>query len=151
MSSIRAESCVRAFLFNWVVRFVVPSVLTLDRGAQFTSSNWTRVCSSLRISLSTTTSFHPQSNTILKRFHRSLKTVLCARLAGMDWFLHVPLVLLGLRSVPKAWISSHCSCRVVSFCLLGSYNGLNKLSLDSQFLCLIMFLLLRLHLFHQPS
>ena len=48
-----------------------------------------------------TTSFHPQSNGIIERFHRSLKTALCARLAGSDWFLHLPLVLLGLCSVRK--------------------------------------------------
>ena len=34
-------------------------------------------------------------------FHRSLKTMLHAHLAGSDWFLHLPLVLLGLCSVPK--------------------------------------------------
>ena len=38
---------------------------------------------------------------MIERFHRSLKTVLRAHLAGSDWFLHLPLVLLGLRSVPK--------------------------------------------------
>ena len=46
--------------------------------------------------------FHPQSNGIFECFHRSLKTALCARLAGSNWFLHLRLfVLLGLRSVPK--------------------------------------------------
>ena len=38
---------------------------------------------------------------MIERFHRSLKTVLCAQLAGSDWFPHLPLVLLGLRSVSK--------------------------------------------------
>ena len=56
---------------------------------------------SLGISPSTTNSFHPQSNGIIEHFHRSLKTVLHVRLAGLDWFLHLPLVLLGLWSVPK--------------------------------------------------
>ena len=46
-------------------------------------------------------SFHPQSNGRIECFHRSLKTALCACLAGSDWFNHLPLVFLGLQSVPK--------------------------------------------------
>ena len=38
---------------------------------------------------------------MIKRFHRLLKTALSACLAGSDWFNQLPLVLLGLRSVPK--------------------------------------------------
>ena len=101
MSSITAQPFVRAFLFTCVAMYGVPSVLTSDSGAQFTSSIWTSVCCSLGISLSTTTSFHPQSNGIIEQFHRSLKTAFRARLAGLNWFPHLPLVLLGLQSVPK--------------------------------------------------
>ena len=34
-------------------------------------------------------------------FHSSLKSALRSQLAGLDSFLHLPLVLLGLRTVPK--------------------------------------------------
>ena len=71
MSSISDESCVHAFISAWVSRFGVSAVLTLDRGCQFTSSIWTGVCSVLGISASNTTSFHPQSNGMVERFHRS--------------------------------------------------------------------------------
>ena len=102
------------------------SVLTSDGETQFTSSIWTGVCRFLGISLSTTYSFHPPSNCIIECFHRSLKTALCACLAGSDWFLHLPLVLLGLRSVPNGFLSLRLSlvlpsqylvssCRVLSF------------------------------------
>ena len=73
LSSITAESCVRAFLLTWVARFGVPSVLTLDLGTQFMSSVWTRVCPSPGISPSTTTSLHPQSNSMIERFHQQLQ------------------------------------------------------------------------------
>ena len=66
-----------------------------------TSSVWARVCSSLGIYASTTTVFHPQSNGTIERFHCSLKSALPSQLAGSDWFLHLSLVLLGLRTVPK--------------------------------------------------
>ena len=55
----------------------------------------------LKISHSTTPSFHPQSNGIIERFHRSLKSSLRACLAGQDCVQHLPLVLLGLRITPK--------------------------------------------------
>ena len=38
---------------------------------------------------------------MIERFHRSLKSSLRARAADSDWVSHLPLVLLGLRSVPK--------------------------------------------------
>jgi len=101
LTSISTESCVRAFISTWVARFSVPAILTSDRGTQFTSSVWSGVCATLGISPSTTTSFHPQSNGMIERFHRSLKNSLRARLASSDWFLHLPLVLLGLLTSPR--------------------------------------------------
>ena len=101
LSSISTEACVRAFISSWISRFGVPATLTSDRGAQFTSSVWAGVCRILGISTSQTTSFHPQSNGMIERFHRSLKSSLRARAADSDWVSHLPLVLLGLRSVPK--------------------------------------------------
>ena len=71
LSSILAESCTHAFLSTWISRFGIPAVLTYDRGAQFTSSVWAGVCSSLGISASATNAFHPQSNGMIERFHRS--------------------------------------------------------------------------------
>ena len=91
----------RAFISSWISRFGVPATLTSDRGAQFTSSVWDGVCRILGNFTSQTTSFHPQSNGMIERFHRSLKSSLRARAADSDWVSHLPLVLLGLRSVPK--------------------------------------------------
>ena len=101
LSSISTEACVNAFILAWISRFGVPATLTSDRGAQFTSSVWTAVCHSLGISTSQTTSFHPQSNGMIELFHRSLKSSLRARADDSHWVSHLPLVLLGLRSVPK--------------------------------------------------
>ena len=38
---------------------------------------------------------------MIERFHRSLKTVLKARLTGLNWVEELPWVLLGLRNAPK--------------------------------------------------
>jgi len=85
LSSISTKACVRAFISTWVSRFGVQSTLTSDRGAQFTSSVWTRVYRFLGISASQTMSFHPQLNGMIERFHQSLLVS------------HLPLVLFVLR------------------------------------------------------
>ena len=101
LKSTTVEECARVILRSWIPLFGVPSVITSDQGAQFTSSVWSALCRFLGIVHSPTTSFHPQSNGIVERFHRQLKVSLRGRLAGTDWFHHLPLVLLGLRSIPR--------------------------------------------------
>ena len=123
LSSITAESCVRAFIAAWVARFGVPATLTSDRGSQFVSSIWTGVCRELGIAVSRTTSYHPQANGMIERFHRSLKSSLRARAAGSNWFHHLPLVLLGLRAVPKE-DTGFCSAEAVygsGLCVPGEF------------------------------
>ena len=76
LSSITSESCTCTFISTWVSRFRVPSLLTSNCGAQFTSSVLAGVCSVLGIWRIKTTSFHPQTNGMIERFHRSLKSSL---------------------------------------------------------------------------
>jgi hypothetical protein len=65
------------------------------------SDVWATVCKQLGICHKTTTAYHPQANELVERLHRQLKEALCARLAGVEWELHLPWVLLGLRAAPK--------------------------------------------------
>ena len=74
LSSITSKACARACISMWVSRFEVPALLTLDQGFQFTSSVCSEVCPILGISRIKTTSFHPQSNGMIERFHHSLKS-----------------------------------------------------------------------------
>jgi transposase InsO family protein len=98
LSGTAAADCAAALFSGWIQRFGVPSVITSDRGAQFTSSLWTALCTILAISHVKTTAYHPQSNGLVERFHRRLKEALQARLAGPDWLTHLPWVLLGIRT-----------------------------------------------------
>ena len=86
---------------GWVARFGVPLQMTSDRGRQFISSLWSEMARSLGTQLHRTTSFHPQANGMVERFHRSLKASLRARLHDGNWIDELPWVLLGLRTATK--------------------------------------------------
>jgi Integrase core domain len=101
LQGITAAGCARALFEVWVARFGVPAVLTSDRGPHFTSSVWAVLCEKLQIKHMTTTAYHPQSNGVLERVHRSLKAALCARCGGTRWAEELPWVLLGLRAAPR--------------------------------------------------
>ncbi len=98
LSNIAVADCAAALFTGWIQRFGVPAIITSDRGAQFTSSLWTALCSLLSINHVTTATYHPQSNRLVERFHRRLKEALRARLATSDWMLHLPWVLLSIRT-----------------------------------------------------
>jgi len=62
---------------------------------------WRNVATKLGVRTNFTTSFHPQANGLVERFHRSLKAALRARLTRESWTFELPWVLLGVRSTPR--------------------------------------------------
>jgi cleavage and polyadenylation specificity factor subunit 1 len=107
LTDITATSCARAFIGGWVARFGVPLDMTSDRGAQFTSSLWSAMANTLGTQLHRTTSYHPQANGMVERYHRQLKASLRTRLSGDQWIDELPWVLLGHRVALKEDL--HCS------------------------------------------
>ena len=101
LTDTSAPSCAQALIFHWIARFGVPLDITSDRGSQFTSHLWTSVAQLLGTRSHHTTAYHPQSNGLVERFHRHLKSALRARLTGSNWIRELPWVLLGIRTVPK--------------------------------------------------
>jgi transposase InsO family protein len=98
LPSITLADCARALFAGWISRFRVPSPITSDRGAQFTSALWAALCSLLNINHSPTTTYHPQSNGLVERFHRRLKDALQSRAAAADWHDRLSWVMLSVRA-----------------------------------------------------
>ncbi|GFR97974.1 Pol polyprotein [Elysia marginata] len=101
ITNTSASECAKALIRHWVAHFGVPLDMTSDRGSQFTSAPWTEMNNQLGIQLHRTSAYHPQSNGLVERFHRTLKAALKTRLKGPNWADELPWVLLGLRTVPK--------------------------------------------------
>ena len=74
---------------------------TSDRGSQFTSAVWAAICELLNILHVQTTTYHPEGNCMVERFHRRLKDALRARCASPDWIQHLPWVMLGIHATPR--------------------------------------------------
>ena len=85
LSDTTAASCAQALVFHWIARFGTPLHMSSDRGPQFTSQLWTSISRLLGTQLHHTTAYHPQSNGLVERFHRHLKSALRARLTGPNW------------------------------------------------------------------
>ncbi|KAK3778131.1 hypothetical protein RRG08_052278 [Elysia crispata] len=101
LRSTSTTDCARALIRHWISRFGVPLDLTSDRGPQFAPTLWNEIAQQLKVQLHRTTAYHPQSNGLVERFHRTLKAALKARLQGPNWAEELPWVLLGLRTAPK--------------------------------------------------
>lgn len=95
-----AETVAKAFCNVWVSRFGVPETITTDQGRQFESElflEMTRLFGTHRVR---TTAYHPQSNGLVERFHRTLKAaIMCVD--PKHWCARLPLILLGLRSAVR--------------------------------------------------
>ena len=97
-----SDTVIQAFIEHWIAKFGIPSTVTTDRGRQFTSEAWKKALGRLGIGSETTTSYHPQANGMVERFHRTLKNSLrCAVRASKSWTRSLPWVMLGLRTAPK--------------------------------------------------
>lgn len=101
LTDISTLTCARAFIRQWVAHFGVPAEISSDRGSQFTSQLWSDLTRLLGAHHCRTTAFHPQSNGLIERFHRHMKSALRARLTGPNWMDELPWVMLGIRTAPK--------------------------------------------------
>ena len=78
-----------------------PTLLLPIWGRQFTSTLWQELAELLGAKLTHTTSYHPASNGLVERMHRTPKTALKTQENPTNWFSNLGFVLLGLRAAVK--------------------------------------------------
>ena len=69
MRDMSADTVAQTLVTGWVSHFGVPSIITTDRGGQFESTLWSRLMTLLGTTSFRTTSYHPQANGLVERFH----------------------------------------------------------------------------------
>lgn len=92
-----SESVCRGSYDNWVSRFGVPETVTTDQGKEFESRMTQNLMKFTGCHRIRTTSYHPASNGMVERWHRTLKAAIMCH-DGETWSRSLSSVLLGLRT-----------------------------------------------------
>jgi len=102
LKTIDADTICRTFMATWICRFGAPKHLISDQGRQFESGLFRALVEKLGTTHVHTSAYHPQSNGVLERFHRTFKISLKI-LADNNtrWLDVIPYVLLGWRNTPS--------------------------------------------------
>ena len=99
--NITALTVAKIFFTQYISRFGVPLTITTDQGSQFESKLFNELIKFLGSHRIHTTPYHPQSNGMVERLHRQLKTALLARCNTQNWSEEIPIILLGFRTSIK--------------------------------------------------
>jgi len=99
-----AEICARIFATQIVTRHGTGSQLITDQGRSFMSSFFQETCKILGIRTTCTTSYYPQSNGFIERWHRSLHMGLSRYInSGSDNLdTLIPFYLMSCRATPNS-------------------------------------------------
>ena len=100
LRDMQADTVASAFYTNWICHYGTPLSITTDQGMQFESALFTALARLIGANKLRTTPYHPQSNGLLERWHRTLKTALMCN-PHIPWTQLLPTVLLGLRTAYK--------------------------------------------------
>ena len=112
--------------------FGIPRTLYTDRGSVFTSEQWASRCQLFGIEHRVTPAYHPQTNGMVERWHRTLKEVLKTTNSREEWAPKLPLLLLGLRARPiaDAGLSPHQLLFGTELVLPGDFISVDSEELD---------------------
>lgn len=101
LPNIHAQTVAAAFVEGWIARFGTPAVITTDQGRQFESSLFKALSNLLGATKTRTSPYHPESNGIIERWHRTFKTAITCTATTHTWLDVMWIVLLGLRTSYK--------------------------------------------------
>ncbi|KRX34722.1 Retrovirus-related Pol polyprotein from transposon [Trichinella murrelli] len=95
-----ANTVARTLVNEFICRYGAPKSLHSDQGRNFEAALIKELCETFDIHKTRTTPYHPQSNGLVERFHRTLLTMLSARATTdrRNWDLILPMTLLAYRT-----------------------------------------------------
>lgn len=104
LTSFETSSIVQVLLYEVVLKFSLPTRLISDNGTNYISEAMSVVCTRLGISRSLTSVEHPQSDGLVERMNRTLKTSLSI-VVGNDmrtWAQHLPFVVFAYSTAKQS-------------------------------------------------
>lgn len=99
MSEIDSESVAWALVRVLISKHGIPKAITSDRGSQFTSNTWARICTLTGINRRLSTAHHPQTDGSTERMNSTVETYLriYTRYDQRDWNRLLPLAELAIN------------------------------------------------------
>ena len=103
-----AEICARIYDTQIVTRHGTGSTLITDQGPAFMSSFFQGTCKILEIRRIRTSSYHPESNGVIERWHTSLHSGLSHYInaTNTNWDTLAPFYLMSYRVTPHTTLVS---------------------------------------------
>ncbi|XP_036142871.1 uncharacterized protein LOC118645593 [Monomorium pharaonis] len=101
LSNISADTVASAVYDNWIARYGASRTITSDQDPQFEAALFKAFTNMVGCNRTRTAAYHPASNGLVERWHRTLKSALICH-GGQKWVEYLPTVLLGLRTLFKA-------------------------------------------------
>lgn len=95
-----AETVSTAFYTHWVARFGSPHTITTNQDPQFEAALFKALTNLIGCERIRTSVYHPASNGILERWHRTLKSAIMCH-SHKSWLEILSTVLSGLRTCYK--------------------------------------------------
>ena len=97
LTETSAQTVSRAFFDSWISRYGATETLATDQGSQFESQLFNALLSLIGCKRNSTAAYHPAANSMIERWHRSLKAALMCH-TDKNWVRQLSTVLLGLRT-----------------------------------------------------
>lgn len=103
LRNVKAKQVATALL-KLFSRVGIPREVLTDQGTNFRSQLLKQVYRLLGIKAIKTTPYHPQTDGLVERYNRTLKSMLCKFVSdtGSDWDQWIPYLLFAYREVPQS-------------------------------------------------
>ena len=110
-----AQTVADCLVMEWICRFGVPLQILSDQGRNFESGLFQEVCKLLDMKKIRTSRYRPQTDGLVERYNRTLKSMLKSfcQVEKSDWDHHLPYVMMAYRATIQE--STKCTPNLLMF------------------------------------